>query len=79
MESSLRAQGQPASNQLPGSMVVPFRKAPLIIVPTIENSLDGGWIDVKYGGHSVFPEPSQAAIGITNAFETLLRETKSMP
>jgi hypothetical protein len=75
LDSSVLAQGQPASNQLPGSMVIPFRKSPLIIVPTIGNSLDGGWIDVKYGGHSVFPEPSQAAIGITTAFGNLLQET----
>jgi hypothetical protein len=75
MESSLRAQEKPPSNQLPGTMVIPFREAPLIIVPEIANSLDGGWVDIKYGGHSIFPSQSQAAGQITTTFETLLQET----
>ena len=56
-------------------MVIPFREAPLIIVPRIGNSLDGGWGSVKYGTYVAFPQPIQAAGQITSTFENLLQET----
>ncbi|MFP6648032.1 MAG: hypothetical protein VB817_01140, partial [Pirellulaceae bacterium] len=71
----LSAQEPVTTSQLPGTMVIPFREAPLIIVPEIANSLHGGWVDIKYGGHSIFPSQSQAAGQITTTFETLLQET----